>query len=587
MNLARIGRGAAALHQRGFALIAILALAAMIAAFLIAIGINRSSAELSNEREVRTMNALRQAKEALIAYAASDPPPAGYFQPGALPCPDKDDDDGSSDCTGSTGGSMIGRLPWRTLNIDNLRDSSGEELWYAVSQKFRKMVCTAPSTPANCTTINSDTQGQLSVTGAISMNNVVAVVLAPGPVVQGQTRPTAPTAAAHNLPANYVESFSAGDGQHFSFATNALPTDTLNDRLLVITQAEVMAAVEPIVAARIERDIVPNITSYMADWNAYPFPAPFIPPQTQAQYVGDNSLNRGLLPVSTTALRWRTPSITVTQVAGGTSAAGYPPNMPPPLISVDCGASSIAQISCTIVYPNGPMHSQDRPAIRLQAILEQAALSFPVALKFDDPKIFDINGDPLATTGVGQWSAVPPPQPLVSPPTVQNVVHSDGTGLVTFYGVLQNPDPPATGTGGQVTITVALPKYQPLTDASSNWFAENQWFRQTYYAVSLGFLPDAVPPNSCSTTLAPLCLTVNNLRPSYTSTNKNNKQAIIILSGSQLNGNSRPSSNTPDYFEGANLVASSSPWTSITFENRLGNPTSINDRVVVISPPPP
>ncbi|HET7764795.1 MAG TPA: hypothetical protein VFK92_06865, partial [Burkholderiales bacterium] len=370
MNRARTQRGAAALRQRGFALIAILALAAMLTAFLIAIGMNRSSAELANEREARTMNALRQAKAALIAYAASDPPLAGYFQPGALPCPDKDDDDGLQDCTGSTANSMIGRLPWRSLNIDNLRDSSGEELWYAVSQKFRKMVCTAPSTPANCTTINSDTQGQLSVAGAISMNNVVAVVLAPGPVVLGQTRPTAPTAAAHNLPANYVESFSAGDGQHFSFTTNALPTDTLNDRLLVITQAELMAAVEPIVAARIERDIAPNITSYLADWNAYPFPAPFNPPQSQAQYVGDKNLNRGLLPVSTTALQWRTSSITVTQVAGGTS--GAPPfNSPPPLISVNCGASSVAQISCTIVYPSGFSHSQDRPAIRLQAILEQ------------------------------------------------------------------------------------------------------------------------------------------------------------------------------------------------------------------------
>ncbi len=57
--------------ERGFALIAILALAALFSAFLIASALNFTSAGISNEREQRSMNALRQAKAALIAYAAS------------------------------------------------------------------------------------------------------------------------------------------------------------------------------------------------------------------------------------------------------------------------------------------------------------------------------------------------------------------------------------------------------------------------------------------------------------------------------------------------------------------------------------
>ncbi len=56
--------------ERGFALIAILALAALFSAFLIASALNFTSAGISNEREQRSMNALRQAKAALIAYAA-------------------------------------------------------------------------------------------------------------------------------------------------------------------------------------------------------------------------------------------------------------------------------------------------------------------------------------------------------------------------------------------------------------------------------------------------------------------------------------------------------------------------------------
>src|SRR5262249_16902869 len=86
-------RKRAARAQRGFALIAILALAALIAAFLISSALNRSSADASNDREQRSMDALRQAKAALIAYAAAvdynlqAPGGTPYLQPGSLPCP--------------------------------------------------------------------------------------------------------------------------------------------------------------------------------------------------------------------------------------------------------------------------------------------------------------------------------------------------------------------------------------------------------------------------------------------------------------------------------------------------------------------
>ena len=64
--------GESARVQRGFALIALLSLAALISAFLIASALNFTTAGISNEREDRSMSALRQAKAALIAYAASE-----------------------------------------------------------------------------------------------------------------------------------------------------------------------------------------------------------------------------------------------------------------------------------------------------------------------------------------------------------------------------------------------------------------------------------------------------------------------------------------------------------------------------------
>src|SRR6266705_3271089 len=141
-----------------------------ISAFLIASALNLTSAGNSNEREDRSMTALRKAKAALIAYAASEQwqlyKGQATDQPGALPCPDILLDDGNADCVGagiSPTSSLVGRLPWQSIGIEDLRDASGERLWYALSYNFRKNFGT--------TVINSDTPGQLTVTGTAPASN--------------------------------------------------------------------------------------------------------------------------------------------------------------------------------------------------------------------------------------------------------------------------------------------------------------------------------------------------------------------------------------------------------------------------------
>jgi hypothetical protein len=89
-----------------------------------------------------TAAALAQAKDALIGRAAADD-----NRPGSLPCPDFDNgtinplntsNDGTADLlNGIECPSYIGRLPWRTLGLPDLRDGSGERLWYALSRAFR------------------------------------------------------------------------------------------------------------------------------------------------------------------------------------------------------------------------------------------------------------------------------------------------------------------------------------------------------------------------------------------------------------------------------------------------------------------
>ena len=603
----RIGESVSS--QRGFALIALLALAALISAFLIASTLNFTSAGTSKEREDRSMSALRQAKAALIAYAANeqwqlykslpDVPPVAYFQPGALPCPDKDDD-GDADCTGSNTASMIGRLPFKTMGIDDLRDASGERLWYALSHDFRKMQCSSPNSPSGCTMINSDTLGQLTVTGTAPATQVVAIVFAPGEAIQGQNRdPT--NALAHNNPANYLENFVPGDGVHFTFTTTALPSGTFNDRLLVITQADLMAAVEPVVAAGIQRDIAPLVQAYFTKWGAYPFAASFdvtggggpgrepqaipdpILDRLQSAYKGTSSaLTSGLLPLSSDPnwFRWTSATVTTVQKAGTGIYAGAATISPDPT-SCTIGTSP-SQATCQVTYSGSD--SDDRPVIKVDIFLANWDMAFAGSPSpTDSPSLFTaaVNltmtpnpGGTIQNDKYGPWSFVSPD----FPPTRTFVPQVTGhNAVLTYIGRLQ----PATATNNGVFITIPLPAPSYLAVTSSDlavnpsgaWFIRNQWYRQTYYAVSPGFVPGAGA--ACNPPNPPFpCLTVRNL-PAPT----NNKAAILVFAGRALNGSTRPSADPANYLEGENSTPA-----DLVFEHRAGTPTAINDRVVVVSP---
>jgi hypothetical protein len=81
---------------------------------------------------------------------------------------------------------------------------------------------------------------------------------------------------------------------------------------------------------------------------------------------------------------------------------------------------------------------------------------------------------------------------------------------------------------------------------------------------------------------------VKNLPPYYSSANAANEQAILVLAGRALNNQNRPPFATltvSDYLEGANQTAALGT-TPYVYEHRAGIPTSINDRVVVVSPSP-
>ncbi len=517
-------------------MIAILSLVVLMSAYLIANALNRTSTEVGIERDQRTVQALREAKAALIAWAAN----VNSTQPGALPCPDTNNDGiAEGSCSGAT--VTVGRLPWQSLGIDDLRDASGERLWYALSTNFRKL----PGT----TTINSDSQGQLGIAGttviSATSGDVVAVVLAPGQPVAGQNR----SAANVNSAASYLESTNAGTTG--TFTTAAQPSDTFNDRVMPITRAELWAVVEPVVAARIQSDLVgaPGsfFNNYKAAWGRYPFAVAFGNPGTST-YRGTLNQQWGLLPVTndSTFVVWNNPTATTVTDTGATAGSVN--------AGTGCAASTASQLICEIYYSS-------RPTVQIVGTALNVGMSFVQAPSPIDVAVVNFSGGSTALSNYSNTWTTPLP----------------AIGRATVTRTMRLP----SGSGSRhVRITISVPPYSGLTystDPNAGWFISNQWYKQVYYAVSPAWVPGGPSPCVPSGGPASTCLTVNNLPPSYLQTN--DKQVILVLGGRALNGTVRPSSSLGDYLEGQNATPA-----DFVYEHRSGTPTSINDRVVVVSP---
>lgn len=216
------------------------------------------------QAENRTSEALASAKQALLAYAV------GYYsreepgRHGILPCPERstgyNGDGNSSNQCGSRHTNSIGRLPWRHLQIPPPHDGSGECLWYALSGGFY-------NNPASFMT-NDDTPGMFELhdasgnllAGNTPEDRVVAVVIAPGATLAGQTR-----SAQTDLPCkqrgdlinsdDYLDSFlginnasvnevTADQVDSFITATGLGNNSNLNDRIITISAAEIFDAIK-------------------------------------------------------------------------------------------------------------------------------------------------------------------------------------------------------------------------------------------------------------------------------------------------------------------------------------------------------
>jgi hypothetical protein len=209
------------------------------------------------ESRNRGTDALARAKEALIFYAASYPDTHPGEVPGYLPCPDNDggNPEGSAEPScGTSDQAAIGRLPWRTLDLPDLRDGDGECLWYVVSGNYKNN----PKTVL----MNWDTNGLLTVHGAggevLAQGNTpagaVAVLIGPGAIRGSQARSLdadASICGGNYAPAGYLDSAGGYNNAVVNGAANGVSdfvvgpgSGTFNDRVVWITATEIWAAIE-------------------------------------------------------------------------------------------------------------------------------------------------------------------------------------------------------------------------------------------------------------------------------------------------------------------------------------------------------
>jgi len=304
-----------------------------LAAIGVVIAMDLAVASGSARRDRLSDAALAQAREALIAYAV-DRPINAVVGPGYLPCPDLDDDGWAESTCGSQSGDSgqeqrLGRLPWKTLGLPDLRDGYGERLWYAVSSKYKGLLncgvsraCLDLSPDSALGTITvRDGSGVVLHDGTVAESyranegGAIAVVFAPGaPLARADGTPQVrdcapgecddsgrcttgpPQRAARCDPGNYLD--KAADAR-FLFEDNAdfvdrndaagrprntngfiagpvmLPTGRLgvNDRLAVIAYRDLM----PRIMERVATEVASCLRFYASrpeNGGRYPWPTP-------------------------------------------------------------------------------------------------------------------------------------------------------------------------------------------------------------------------------------------------------------------------------------------------------------------------
>lgn len=282
-------------------------------------------ARIKIERDKKTSVSLAIAKQALIGWSISSGSDVGTARPGELPCPDNDSPGafGYGEADGSCVAGKVGRLPWKTLGVEELTDGYGEHLWYAIDGNFRKRFGASPTTNRP---INSDTKASLQIFASNGVTLVTgagfeaaSIIFSAGQLLNGKSRSsniavctaTGTSVAENRCASNYLDTQNGRNN-----ALNSGPfirgvmNDSFNDQLIYVTAPELIKVVEK----RVGRELKTILQSYYTTNGYYPYPAAYNSAGcldvTNTGYltdcVSDSNSCRGRLPDESLPVSWGT-----------------------------------------------------------------------------------------------------------------------------------------------------------------------------------------------------------------------------------------------------------------------------------------
>ncbi len=543
-------------QQRGAALIIVATVLVMGVAWFTVGALGKAAPSVA-QREIETGRALQEAKRALLGYIAQYAARTNFEFPGRMPCPESPNSIGTANeglvasaCSNTA--AVVGRFPWRTIGVEQLRDGDREPLWYVLSPNFHPTSFPLNAAPPN-PWLNLDTPPQLPFDGTM----VVALIIAPGRALNTLSDPAAPPAGCPKVnqqvlnryvaplnPANFLECGNASGSYE-----NRGTSPWTNDRVVSITAADWQDAITGAVADRLQRQVAPAIASWNEielsasgrSWSsAYlPLASPFGDPAANG-YCGGAAIREGLLPVAATPAcdtNWSSASAAL--LVGMTLQA--------------CSADA-TEMRCTFlsVLDTGPLSA------RITADAANVAGSFR--------------------------------RPIIAPDITTNIAGSSITNFsltasgVTGGGTVQfdvSLPPPPLSTVVEVLIP-HLANAAVLADASLAWFLNNRWQRHTYYAVAPSATASSATP--CGAPGDAGCLEVHGLPAS--SGNYWDKRFVLVLAGRPISGQSRSGAGAGDitqYLEADNASPNDRSFRASFF---VANPAAaappyppFNDRV--------
>jgi len=265
-------------HQQGLVLLVLVIVIILAFTTYGLSGLSLSSIKVNRDKQ--TLMKLKKAKQAVIDYAVTYSDRAAGNDYGILPNPEtflNGDDGNMAGTVGAKNLNVVDWLPWRSLDIADLKDDSGTCLFYAVSGSYKSGARTDMINEDNIGMFRVLNNDNTVVQGGSVENQVVALVIAAGEILPGQTR--APTVSTSSCGRDYgnVSAYLEGNGVYdnsapstiadsvddFIHATDSSSTEAspYNDKFLTIKRDEIW---RPIVARGDFKQSMENLTQGLA-----------------------------------------------------------------------------------------------------------------------------------------------------------------------------------------------------------------------------------------------------------------------------------------------------------------------------------